>query len=229
MPRRRARCAFSSSTTAARRCRRCPSRRRSSAPEPRSRPARWVACRPHPPGEIADALVGRSLVTVHLWLKTSNGGPCSDCTWGGPARQAPPRAGPPRAAAGRTWPRRRRGLAQRVRGTGGTWRRADQGAHPRPGGHRRRRQLAGGRSPVARPPSPPSPRRLAGPRRAGAPLARLRAALRSAMRRGGAHTGDVIAARRVGASCPRCGAPMERATVGGRTTFWCSEEQRVSP
>jgi formamidopyrimidine-DNA glycosylase len=54
----------------------------------------------------------------------------------------------------------------------------------------------------------------------------LRAAVRSAMRRGGVHTGDVIAARRVGAACPRCGAPMERATVGGRTTFWCAQEQR---
>jgi formamidopyrimidine-DNA glycosylase len=53
----------------------------------------------------------------------------------------------------------------------------------------------------------------------------VRAAMRSALRRGGAHTGDVIAARRRGASCPRCGAEMARATVGGRTTFWCPVEQ----
>ena len=53
-----------------------------------------------------------------------------------------------------------------------------------------------------------------------------RAAMRSALRRGGAHTGDVIAARRRGASCPRCGTEMVRATVGGRTTFWCPAEQR---
>jgi formamidopyrimidine-DNA glycosylase len=54
----------------------------------------------------------------------------------------------------------------------------------------------------------------------------VRAATRSAIRRGGAHTGDVIASRRRGAVCPRCGAEMQRATVGGRTTFWCPSEQR---
>jgi formamidopyrimidine-DNA glycosylase len=53
----------------------------------------------------------------------------------------------------------------------------------------------------------------------------VRAATRSAIRRGGAHTGDVIASRRRGALCPRCGAEMQRATVGGRTTFWCPAEQ----
>ena len=54
----------------------------------------------------------------------------------------------------------------------------------------------------------------------------LRAATRSAIRRGGVHTGDVIPARRRGACCPRCGAEMARATIGGRTTFWCPAEQR---
>ena len=53
----------------------------------------------------------------------------------------------------------------------------------------------------------------------------LHAALRSAIAYGGAHTGEVIAARRRGAACPRCGAEMARATVGGRTTFWCPAEQ----
>jgi formamidopyrimidine-DNA glycosylase len=42
---------------------------------------------------------------------------------------------------------------------------------------------------------------------------------------GGAHTGRVIAARRPGGSCPRCGAPMVHGTVGGRSTWWCSREQ----
>jgi formamidopyrimidine-DNA glycosylase len=42
---------------------------------------------------------------------------------------------------------------------------------------------------------------------------------------GRAHTGDVIAARRPGASCPRCGAEMVHGTVGGRSTWWCSREQ----
>jgi formamidopyrimidine-DNA glycosylase len=54
----------------------------------------------------------------------------------------------------------------------------------------------------------------------------LRAAIRSAIRRGGAHTGEVIPARRRGARCPRCGAAMARATVAGRTTYWCTAEQR---
>ena len=50
---------------------------------------------------------------------------------------------------------------------------------------------------------------------------------------GGAHTGDVIAARRPGGSCPRCGAQMVHGTVGGRSTWWCSREQggagRIAP
>jgi formamidopyrimidine-DNA glycosylase len=49
----------------------------------------------------------------------------------------------------------------------------------------------------------------------------LRAATRSAIRLGGAHTGDLIAHRKRGGRCPRCGTALERATVGGRTTFWC--------
>jgi formamidopyrimidine-DNA glycosylase len=53
----------------------------------------------------------------------------------------------------------------------------------------------------------------------------LRAALRSAIRRGGAHTGDIIDFRRAGAHCPRCGAGMVRGVVGGRTTWWCPREQ----
>jgi formamidopyrimidine-DNA glycosylase len=49
----------------------------------------------------------------------------------------------------------------------------------------------------------------------------LRAAVRSAIRDGGVHTGALIPHRRRGAACPRCGTPLERATIGGRTTFWC--------
>jgi formamidopyrimidine-DNA glycosylase len=43
--------------------------------------------------------------------------------------------------------------------------------------------------------------------------------------RGGSHTGDLYAARGRGRPCPRCGAPLGRATVGGRTTYWCRAEQ----
>ncbi|MDO9458142.1 Fpg/Nei family DNA glycosylase [Nocardioides sp.] len=53
----------------------------------------------------------------------------------------------------------------------------------------------------------------------------LRAATRSAIRKGGVHTGEVIAHRRHGEHCPRCGADMSRGIVGGRTTWWCSIEQ----
>ena len=49
----------------------------------------------------------------------------------------------------------------------------------------------------------------------------LRAATRDAIRKGGVHTGDFIPFRKRGAACPRCGTTVERATIGGRTTFWC--------
>jgi formamidopyrimidine-DNA glycosylase len=49
----------------------------------------------------------------------------------------------------------------------------------------------------------------------------LRAATRDAIRNGGVHTGAVIPERRRDGACPRCGTPMARATIGGRTTYWC--------
>jgi formamidopyrimidine-DNA glycosylase len=51
------------------------------------------------------------------------------------------------------------------------------------------------------------------------------AAITSAIGQGGVHTGEVIAARHPGGSCPRCGAEMVHGTVGGRSTWWCSREQ----
>ncbi len=53
----------------------------------------------------------------------------------------------------------------------------------------------------------------------------LQSALRSAVARGGVHTGGVVAARKPGGTCPRCGAEMRHGTVGGRSTWWCSREQ----
>jgi formamidopyrimidine-DNA glycosylase len=53
----------------------------------------------------------------------------------------------------------------------------------------------------------------------------LRKAVRSAVELGGVHTGEIIAFRGAGRHCPRCGAAMQRATVGGRTTWWCPLEQ----
>jgi formamidopyrimidine-DNA glycosylase len=49
----------------------------------------------------------------------------------------------------------------------------------------------------------------------------VRAAVRSAIRKGGAHTGRFNPAREAGGVCPRCGQPLERARIGGRTTYWC--------
>jgi formamidopyrimidine-DNA glycosylase len=49
----------------------------------------------------------------------------------------------------------------------------------------------------------------------------VRAALRDAVRGGGAHTGRLNPHRVAGGRCPRCRTPLERATIGGRTTYWC--------
>jgi formamidopyrimidine-DNA glycosylase len=53
----------------------------------------------------------------------------------------------------------------------------------------------------------------------------LQTTTRAAIRLGGVHTGEFIAHRRRDGHCPRCGAPLRRATIGGRTTYWCPEEQ----
>jgi formamidopyrimidine-DNA glycosylase len=53
-----------------------------------------------------------------------------------------------------------------------------------------------------------------------------RTAIRRAVRLGGAHTGALNAHREREGHCPRCGAPLSRARIGGRTTYWCPEEQR---
>jgi formamidopyrimidine-DNA glycosylase len=43
--------------------------------------------------------------------------------------------------------------------------------------------------------------------------------------RGGSHTGDLMAERRPGGTCPKDGTPLLRATVGTRTTWWCPRHQ----
>lgn len=43
--------------------------------------------------------------------------------------------------------------------------------------------------------------------------------------RGGSHAGDLMPARVRGGRCPRDSAPLLRATVGGRTTWWCPKHQ----
>lgn len=51
----------------------------------------------------------------------------------------------------------------------------------------------------------------------------VRATLRVLGRRGGSHTGDMP--RDLDAPCPRDGAPLQRRTVGGRTTYSCPAHQ----
>lgn len=55
----------------------------------------------------------------------------------------------------------------------------------------------------------------------------LRKATKAAIRHGGVHTGDVIGYRRANARCPRCDGEMVKGTVGGRTTWWCAQEQSL--
>jgi formamidopyrimidine-DNA glycosylase len=52
----------------------------------------------------------------------------------------------------------------------------------------------------------------------------IRTTLRTLGRRGGSHTGDMPRGR--DAVCPKDGAPLERRTVGGRTTYSCPVHQR---
>ncbi len=54
----------------------------------------------------------------------------------------------------------------------------------------------------------------------------LRSAVRSAIRKGGAHTGKFVPARGRQGTCPRCGHALSRGVVGGRTTYWCPVCQR---
>jgi formamidopyrimidine-DNA glycosylase len=54
----------------------------------------------------------------------------------------------------------------------------------------------------------------------------LRATLRSLDRRGGSHTGELMEERGEGGRCPRDGAELRRAQVGGRTTYWCPVHQQ---
>ena len=54
----------------------------------------------------------------------------------------------------------------------------------------------------------------------------LRATLTGFVEHGGSHTGDLMPERRPGGVCPKDGTPLLRATVGGRTTYWCPGHQR---
>jgi formamidopyrimidine-DNA glycosylase len=53
----------------------------------------------------------------------------------------------------------------------------------------------------------------------------LNATMVDLIRRGGSHAGDLMPARLRGGVCPKDGTPLLRATVGGRTTYWCPRHQ----
>ncbi|HJP80666.1 MAG TPA: DNA-formamidopyrimidine glycosylase family protein [Pseudonocardiaceae bacterium] len=59
-------------------------------------------------------------------------------------------------------------------------------------------------------------------------LRATRGAVSSALEHGGVHTLRVIPFRKPGAQCPRDHAPMARGKAGGRTSWWCSAEQRLA-
>ena len=56
-----------------------------------------------------------------------------------------------------------------------------------------------------------------------------RRAIRHAIRHGDAHTGELNPERVPGGRCPRCGDELARATIGGRTTYWCPRDQPEVP
>lgn len=56
----------------------------------------------------------------------------------------------------------------------------------------------------------------------------IRSTVTSLFDRGGSHTGDLHAERCRGGHCPRDGEPLERRTIGGRTTYSCPRHQRPS-
>lgn len=54
----------------------------------------------------------------------------------------------------------------------------------------------------------------------------LRVAIADAIRLGGAHTGTFVASRGRDGACPTCATPLKRATIGGRTTYFCPRHQQ---
>ena len=237
----------------------------------------WV-CRPHPPGQIAEALVGRRLVAAHrrgktMWCDTSDDGPVLSLHLGMSGRivvtdpaGAPVEGGDPV-----------RGLSATSNDRDPVWDRFsiefEDGGVLRLFDKRRlgrvgldpdlsrlgpdaalvrapdfRARIARGRAPVKARLLDQSviagvgnlladetlwqaridPRRRVdtlGERDLGALLKALRRSTKRAIARGGVHTGEVIKHRRADGHCPRCGSAMSRATVGGRTTWFCPVEQ----
>ncbi len=162
-------------------------------------------CRPHSPGELRDALAGRTLTAAKrrgktMWLETSG--------VGGSAEPGPDLG-------------IHLGMGGRIVVTG-----PDGSAQE--GGGPRRRDAQPRKAEQARIPPALPVNRLPG-KDIDRLYRALQAALKSAGAKGGVHTGDVIEARHPGGTCPRCGAEMVHGTVGGRSTWWCSREQAAWP
>jgi formamidopyrimidine-DNA glycosylase len=214
-------------------------------------------CRPHHPGQIADALVGHRFTGAHrrgkfLWLDTDDG-PTLALHLGMTGHIV---LDPEPLKSDRFQVRFRDGggFALRDRRRLGRARLDASLAHVGPDAaevsqKEFRRRIGSGRAPVkARLLDQGAisgvgnlladqalwQARLAPTRRTGTlsveELDRLRrevrAAVRSAIRKGGAHTGAFIAERREDGTCPRDGHPLARSRIGGRTTYWCPECQR---
>jgi formamidopyrimidine-DNA glycosylase len=216
--------------------------------------------RPHAPGEIADALVGRELVAVHrtgksMWCETSEDGPLLGLHLGMAGRIAideePSERGWDRfvvrfADGGSLALRDKRRLG-RARLEPDI---AALGPDAADVGRDDFRELIGrSRAPVKARLMDQAViagignlmadeilwRAYVDPRRPAHELSddeldrvrrELRTIVRMSIRRGHAGVSEVIAERRGDGHCPRCGTAMARATVGGRTTYWCPAEQR---
>jgi formamidopyrimidine-DNA glycosylase len=211
-------------------------------------------CRPHAPGEIAAALVGRRLTKAHrrgkfLWVET-DGGPDLGLHLGMAGRIAVDEDEAPRRwdrfalefeGGGRMALRDKRRLGRAViepdfshvgpdaaevgrdafrdrvgRGSAPLKARLlDQGVIAGVGNLLADETLWRARLSPRRPAGDLSVEELDRLRR------ELRAAVRDAVRNGGAHTGRFTPAREKGGACPRCGTALARDTIGGRTTYWC--------
>ncbi|HEY1523226.1 MAG TPA: DNA-formamidopyrimidine glycosylase family protein [Solirubrobacteraceae bacterium] len=214
-------------------------------------------CRPHAPGQIADALTGHSFATANrrgkfMWLETDDGpvlalhlgmtghivlDPEQTIRWdrftvrfqdgGGFALRDKRRLGraflnPELARVGPDAAEVTRPDFRRLIGAGRAPIKArllDQQAISGVGNLLADQALWQARIAPARRTNTLSPNELDRLRR------EIRSAVRSALRRGGAHTGAFIAERQRDGACPRDGHPLSRARIGGRTTYWCSECQ----
>jgi formamidopyrimidine-DNA glycosylase len=211
-------------------------------------------CRPHPPGEIAAALVGHSLASTHrrgkfLWAETADG-PVLGLHLGMAGRIVIDEEPAPRnwdrftlefADGGRLALRDKRRLGRALIdpdfahvgpdaamvGREAFRARIGRGTMPVKARLLDQRSISGVGNLLADETlwqarlSPRQPAGSLGEAELDHLRRVLRAATRSAIRHGGVHTGELIPHRRRDGHCPRCGTPLARDTIGGRTTYWC--------